>query len=403
MKLQELFRQNKGKIGPGAVLAFSFLLGAIAGGLQWYYFTNSYDRAYQMYVQGANSYTVLSILCAVVVVGLLASCFLGKDCFSHKPATERVVGRSLDWLCAVASIFLPVGLFFARGAETALCVWCVLLCVPCAIFFAWPKGDAQSPKQLIVGWSLQFCLPVFLMVRLFFLYFDMSLPVFSPLRIWELLCVMSLTLVALAELRSDLGMECNRFRWICIGFATVCTAISALPQLLQYAIDGSGNDVYLLFALWEAVLLLRYFLGALDTFVPKKWEQMASYLLFGILTTAVDFAVYALLTRTLGLGALFSNLFAWIVSVGFAYVVNKFLVFDARCCAAGTLLREIGIFVGARVLSFVLSEGILWLGVYVLGIYDLLCKVVAAVFVIVLNYIASKWLIFRKENKKILS
>ncbi len=379
-----------------ALLALSLVAGALLCGLQWYYLTNQYDRAYQMYAHGSSAMTVLYGCIAATCALSLAFLFVKREFFLPAVTTEGTAQRSADLLCAVVTLVLAVFVLRDANASLLLRILIALLCLPCAFSFLAPiLGRPAMQSATLLS---RFALPLVLLLRLFYLYFDMTVPIEAPLKVWETLCTLALCLSAMMELREALGIPCLRLRQITVGLAVSMTALSALPQLLRYAVSGEALGVYTVFAVWEAALLLRLALQMVGSFLPKGKEQIFHYLLFGVLTTVVDFAVYTVLTRGLSMLDLIANLLAWVLSVAFAFYVNKFFVFGAKDCTPKILLYEIGCFVGARVLSFGIEELILWLGVYVLGGNDLVAKLIAAVIVIVLNYIASKFLIFKKKQ-----
>jgi len=131
------------------------------------------------------------------------------------------------------------------------------------------------------------------------------------------------------------------------------------------------------------------------------------YLIFGVLTTVVNYIVFWLALRLLGEdGALLANVIAFVAAVIFAYVTNKLFVFDSKSWVWTVLCREIPIFIGGRLFSFGLEELGLWLCVDVLAAGEyalfgingvLIAKAALNVLVIVVNYILSKFLIFRKK------
>ena len=125
-----------------------------------------------------------------------------------------------------------------------------------------------------------------------------------------------------------------------------------------------------------------------------RYRELIAYGFWGVMTTLVNYAVYFLCTRLLGAGLLTGNILAWIVSVAFAFVVNKLLVFASR--RRDTVLRELWQFVSARLLSGVLETLLLTVFVRMLHYPDGPVKVVAGVLVILINYVLSKWIIFRK-------
>ena len=59
-------------------------------------------------------------------------------------------------------------------------------------------------------------------------------------------------------------------------------------------------------------------------------------------------------------------------------------------------MRELTTFVGCRLLSGVMDMAIMFISVDVIGIPDSVAKFITQVVVVVLNYIFSKLIIFRK-------
>ena len=129
--------------------------------------------------------------------------------------------------------------------------------------------------------------------------------------------------------------------------------------------------------------------------IQKHWGIL-SYLLFGGLTTLVNFIVYTPLHRWLNLSAALSNVIAWVVAVAFAFLTNKPFVFKSHDWSAKTVVPELSKFVGCRVGSGLLETAVIALTVDVLHWHDLGMKVVCSVIVVILNYIGSKWLVFKK-------
>lgn len=145
-----------------------------------------------------------------------------------------------------------------------------------------------------------------------------------------------------------------------------------------------------------------------------QWETV-SYLLFGALTTVVNLLVYWLVNLPMGKNyeqrVLFTvrgfdfrwiyaaNAIAWLASVLFSFITNKLLVFESRGKDAKTVLFEMVSFFGSRILSFLLFEELLF-GVCAHFMNDWLSKLLIAVFVVLFNYTASKFVIFRKKKNR---
>ena len=130
-------------------------------------------------------------------------------------------------------------------------------------------------------------------------------------------------------------------------------------------------------------------------FVKRHWDVL-SYLFFGGLTTIVNFLVYFPCYNWLTLSAAASNAIAWAVAVAFAYVTNKPFVFRSFDWSARTVIPELAKFVGCRIGSGLLETGIIFLCVDILCWNGNLWKIVTSVLVVILNYIGSKMLVFRK-------
>ncbi len=131
--------------------------------------------------------------------------------------------------------------------------------------------------------------------------------------------------------------------------------------------------------------------------------ETISYVIVGVLTTLVDYAVFALVNETLkktgvpfGDPVLIATAAAWAAAVLFAYVANKTAVFRNYDFSPSWLIREFSSFVGARLFSAVLVMLFMWLTVSCLGWNEYLAKILSSVFNLVFNYAASKFFIFKK-------
>ena len=127
-----------------------------------------------------------------------------------------------------------------------------------------------------------------------------------------------------------------------------------------------------------------------------KYYDILAYLVFGVLTTVVNYLVYLPCYNLLEMSAAVSNVIAWAGAVAFAYLTNKPFVFRSHDWSAMTVIPELTRFVGSRIASGALETGIIFLTVDLLAWNGNVMKLVTSVIVVVLNYIASKLLVFRK-------
>ena len=129
----------------------------------------------------------------------------------------------------------------------------------------------------------------------------------------------------------------------------------------------------------------------------EKYREVFSYLFFGVLTTAVNYVTFALAVQILPVSATVANVIAWVVAVAFAYLTNKPFVFRSHDWSAKTVVPELGKFLSCRVGSGVMETAIILIAVDILGGNKYLWKLLTNVLVVIVNYIGSKLLVFRKK------
>ena len=128
----------------------------------------------------------------------------------------------------------------------------------------------------------------------------------------------------------------------------------------------------------------------------KKQSELISYAIFGVATTVVSMVVYGVCNSAFEMHYLISNIISWVLAVAFAYITNKMFVFKTRGMGFAQLKREITLFVSARLASLGIEELGLFILIGLIGWGEILAKLVMQVVVIVLNYIFSKLVIFKK-------
>ena len=127
-------------------------------------------------------------------------------------------------------------------------------------------------------------------------------------------------------------------------------------------------------------------------------RETISYLICGVLTTAVSMGVYWLGYDVLKMDVLIANVFSWILAVSFAYVVNKIFVFQSKTKAFHEIVKEVIAFFGGRVGTLLVETLILFIFVTTLGFHEMIVKLAAQFIVLVLNYVISKLFIFKKKQ-----
>jgi len=129
-----------------------------------------------------------------------------------------------------------------------------------------------------------------------------------------------------------------------------------------------------------------------------QYKDLIAYVFFGGCTTVVNIVVYWAAAHPLGMGTLPANVLAWVVAVLFAYVTNRKWVFHSQANTPREILREIVSFFACRLATGVMDWVIMFVCVDVLCLNDMVIKILSNILVIILNFVFSKLLVFRKRK-----
>lgn len=151
----------------------------------------------------------------------------------------------------------------------------------------------------------------------------------------------------------------------------------------------------------------------------KKYKEIITYIIFGVLTTVVSWGSYTVFVEMLSMKVFVGNLLSWVCAIVFAYITNKLWVFESKSWKPSVIGKEIVTFVASRGVTGVIeivcvpllaktgfdnlfygilekmniSIGILFTD----GIYS---KIFLSVVVVILNYFFSKFIIFKNKTKE---
>lgn len=135
------------------------------------------------------------------------------------------------------------------------------------------------------------------------------------------------------------------------------------------------------------------------------------YIICGGFTTLVNWGSYAAFVW-MGIPPAICNVLSWIVSVTFAFLTNKWFVFESRSLETKTLAEEITFFFGARIFTLVIASALFFFMYNIAGLeygvsiftYSLfgtegmVTKIITSGIEIALNWIFSKYVVFRKDT-----
>lgn len=151
-------------------------------------------------------------------------------------------------------------------------------------------------------------------------------------------------------------------------------------------------------------------------------KEIITYIFFGVLTTVVNLLTFYIFKRifiSIGWDGIFNsiipegsslqklfvggtdyldaNFIAWVVGVIFAFVTNKLWVFDSKSWKPSVAGKEFTGFMGARIFSFAIETIAMFTLVTLLSVNDFIAKIIVGMVVIIINYIFSKLIIFKKK------
>ena len=146
-----------------------------------------------------------------------------------------------------------------------------------------------------------------------------------------------------------------------------------------------------------------------DSFIGKVIDKVVTreiitYLFFGVCTTAVNFIIYTVLIRNMPGRVTLCNTIAWVAAVLFAFVTNKLFVFESKSLAPGVLFKEFFTFIASRILTGLMEMFLptllikAGLDMRIFGVEGMAAKIIVGVAIIILNYVFSKLIIFRKKS-----
>ena len=136
----------------------------------------------------------------------------------------------------------------------------------------------------------------------------------------------------------------------------------------------------------------------------RKYRELIVYFIVGCMTTLVNWAVYAAGVEWLDWSVAVANAVAWIAAVAFAYIANKIWVFQSFNWSPAFVLREVVLFVSARILTGLIEiAGVpllvkLGMDQELFGVKGMWAKILVSVIVLILNYVFSKLIIFKRKK-----
>ena len=135
----------------------------------------------------------------------------------------------------------------------------------------------------------------------------------------------------------------------------------------------------------------------------NKYEEIISYLFFGVLTTIVSFGSYLIFANIFfpnktDLDIQIANILSWVCAVIFAYITNRIWVFKSK--TKGKMqIKEMFNFVSARIASLIVDMAMMYILYSLIHMNDTIAKIIVQFVIVAMNYILSKVIIFKKVDE----
>lgn len=139
-------------------------------------------------------------------------------------------------------------------------------------------------------------------------------------------------------------------------------------------------------------------LPGINAFKPfyKNHKEALLYLFFGGLAFFLNLFLFILFTSLMGINELIANVISWVICVLFQFFTNRIWVFDGYVETRKEFVQQVSSFFGGRIFTLVVEEVILAIFITWLAFNSVIVKLIAQVIVIILNYIISKFYVFKK-------
>lgn len=131
--------------------------------------------------------------------------------------------------------------------------------------------------------------------------------------------------------------------------------------------------------------------------IYKKYKEVLNYLIVGVLTTIVSLGTYygcviTFLNPKNPIELQYANIISWMSAVTFAYITNRKFVFNSQ---NKSVIKEITSFYLSRVSTLFLDMVTMFVLVSIFFVNDKVAKILVQVIIMIVNYLLSKFFVFK--------
>lgn len=132
----------------------------------------------------------------------------------------------------------------------------------------------------------------------------------------------------------------------------------------------------------------------------EKRNHYIKYLVVGIITTVISILGFKLIRIYVPtLNENIANILSIIIAIIVSYFMNRSWVFESK---EKNMIKEFGKFFTGRLATLVVEEVVFFVGTTLLTFDELIVKISSSAIALIMNYIFSRWMVFRnsKINEK---
>ena len=119
----------------------------------------------------------------------------------------------------------------------------------------------------------------------------------------------------------------------------------------------------------------------------KLFKQLFRFGIVGFTAFLIDAGLLYVLTDFLHIHYLITSVISFIVSLIYNYILSIFWVFDVK---KKQTYKEVLLFTILSVIGLGINQLVMYLGVDLLNIYYMLCKIISTIIVMIYNFITRK-------------
>lgn len=253
-------------------------LSAVAAAAQTIYFLRDYDESLYLYHYGATPYVFYGICAAVLALLFFSFLVIPSE---EAPMTLAKPGRMINFTALLCGFFLAASIllyaiYALSGIETdmsTLHLAAILTALPASLYFFITAFSAQPSRKTLILFG--FFVVIWAILFLLYIYFDMSIPLTSPMRPMNYLSLFMIMSYFLLELRFLLQAEKPRIYLSVSLMSIFALSFTCIPDFIMTCIGRRNSNS--IFHIAQLCILFYVFSRMISVFSGRAAQAPAEY------------------------------------------------------------------------------------------------------------------------------